>query len=103
MNAFYDGRLELSNNRAERGIRPYAVGRNNWKFSYSPEGAKASAIAYSIVETALANGLVPYLYLQYLFETLPNIPKERYHECLPWNPMVKEICAVPKPRESINI
>lgn len=99
MNAFYDGRLELSNNRAERGIRAYAVGRNNWKFSYSPEGAKASAIAYSIVETALANGLVPYLYLQYLFETLPNIPKERFKECLPWNPRVKEMCAVSAPRD----
>jgi transposase len=97
MNAFYDGRLELSNNRSERGIRPYAIGRLNWKFSYSPEGAKASAISYSIVETALANGLMPYVYLKYLFETLPNIPKERYHECLPWNPQVKKMCAIPKP------
>jgi transposase len=100
MNALRDGRLELSNNRAERGIRPYAVGRNNWKFSYSPEGAKASAIAYSIVETALANGLVPYLYLKYLFETLPNIPKERYHECLPWSPQVRELCSVPEPPDA---
>jgi len=99
MNAFYDGRLEISNNRAERWIRAYAVGRANWKFSYSPEGAKASAIAYSIAETAMANGLVPYLYLKYLFETMPNIPKERYNECLPWTPQVKEICAVPDPRD----
>ena len=97
MNAFYDGRLEISNNRAERGFRQYAVGRNNWKFSYSPEGAKASAVAYSIVETAMANGLVPYKYLQYLFETLPNIPKERYHECLPWNPLVKLRCGLSEP------
>jgi len=99
MNVFRDGRLELSNNRSERGLRAHAVGRNNWKFSYSPEGAKASAISYSIVETALVNGLVPYMYLQYLFETLPNIPKERYHECLPWNPLVKEKCAIPEPRD----
>jgi transposase len=99
MNAFDDGRLEISNNRAERGFRSYAVGRNNWKFSYSPDGANASAIAYSIVETALANGLVPYKYLQFLFETMPNIPKERYHECLPWNPQVKKLCAVPEPRD----
>jgi len=99
MNVFRDGRLELSNNRSERGLRAHAVGRNNWKFSYSPEGAKASAIAYSIVETALANGLVPYMYLQYLFEMLPNIPKERYHECLPWNPLVQENCAVPDLRD----
>ena len=97
MNAFYDGRLELSNNRAERGIRAYAVGRSNWKFSYSPKGAEASAIAYSIVETALANGLVPYMYLQYLFETLPNISEEHYHMCLPWNPQIQQLCAIPDP------
>jgi len=103
MNAFYDGRLEISNNRAERGVRAYAVGRSNWKFSYSPDGAKASAIAYSIVETALANGLVPYMYLQYLFETLPNIPRERYHECLPWSPQVKLLCAVPVPKKRPSI
>ena len=103
MNAFMDGRLEISNNRSERGLRAHAVGRNNWKFSYSPEGAKASAIAYSIVETALANGLVPYMYLQYLFETLPNIPKERRHECLPWSPLAIEKCAVPEPSDRPEI
>ena len=97
MNAFYDGRLEISNNRAERGFRAYSVGRNNWKFSYSPKGAKASAISYSIVQTALANGLIPHQYLQFLFETLPNIPKERYNECLPWNPQVQKLCAAPAP------
>ena len=95
MNAFNDGRLEISNNRAERGFIEYAIGRNNWKFSYSPKGAKASAVAYSLVETAQANGLVPYLYLKFLFETLPNIPKERYCECLPWHPTVKQLCAIP--------
>jgi transposase len=102
-NAFYDGRLELSNNRSERNFRMYAVGRGNWKFSYSPEGAKASAICYSIVETALANGLVPYLYLGYLFKELPNIPKERFNECLPWNSRVIENCAVPDPRKTDNL
>jgi len=102
MNAFYDGRLEISNNRAERGLRAYSVGRNNWKFSYSPEGAKASAVAYSIVETALANGLVPYKYLEYLFNKLPNIPKERYHECLPWNPQVQTECAVSEPYDTTD-
>jgi hypothetical protein len=103
MNAFYDGRLEISNNRAERGFVRYAIGRNNWRFSYSPEGAKSSAIAYSIVETAQANGLLPYMYLKFLFDTLPNIPKERYHECLPWNPLVKELCAIPKPKDILDM
>ena len=88
-----DGRLEISNNRAERAIRPFAIGRNNWKFAYSPEGAHASAVIYSIVETAKANGLVPFKYLEFLFETLPNIPPERYNECLPWHPAVRARCS----------
>jgi hypothetical protein len=54
MNFLLDGRLELSNNRAENNIRPFTVVRKNWLFSYSPKGAKASAIVYSIIETAQA-------------------------------------------------
>jgi transposase len=92
MNVFLDGRLELSNNRAERAVRPFAVGRKNWMFAYSPEGAKASAIIYSIIETAKANGLVPFLYLKYLFETLPNMPESQFSDCLPWNANVQEVC-----------
>jgi len=95
MNFLLDGRLELSNNRAERSIRPFTVGRKNWLFSYSARGAKASAIAYSVIETAQANGLVPFLYLNYLLQTLPNIPSEQHNECLPWNPAVQEICKIP--------
>jgi len=63
-------------------------------FAFSPEGAKASAIIYSIVETAKANGLVPFKYLNFLFETLPNIPQEQYCDCLPWNPLVIERCSI---------
>ncbi len=96
MNFLLDGRLELSNNRAERTIRPFTVGRKNWLFSYCAKGAKASAIIYSIIETAQANGLVPFMYLDYLFQKLPNIPKERFSECLPWNPTVREICGIPE-------
>ena len=59
MNVFLDGRLELSNNRAERAVRPFAVGRKNWLFSNTPKGADADAAIYSIVETAKANGLRP--------------------------------------------
>lgn len=96
MNFLLDGRLELSNNRAERTIRPFTIGRKNWLFSYCARGAKASAVAYSIIETAQANGLVPFVYLDYLFQTLPNIPKERFSECLPWNHRVREICGIPE-------
>jgi len=95
MNFLLDGRLELSNNRAERTIRPFTVGRKNWLFSFCARGAKASAIVYSIIETAQANGLVPFMYLNYLFETLPNITTGKLSDCLPWNPAVQEICRIP--------
>lgn len=61
-----DGRLELDNNRGERSIKPFVIGRKNWLFSNTPKGAKASAIIYSIVESAKENNLSPYAYLKYL-------------------------------------
>jgi len=97
MNFLLDGRLELSNNRAERTIRPFTVGRNNWLFSFCERGAKASAVVYSIIESALANGLVPFLYMNYLLATLPNITSSKLPDCLPWNPIVREICKIPNP------
>jgi transposase len=68
-----DGHLELDNNLAENAIRPFAVGRKAWLFSGSPRGAEASAMLYTLVETAKANGLEPRAYLHYLFETLPTV------------------------------
>ncbi|MDF1615674.1 IS66 family transposase [Desulfurivibrio dismutans] len=65
------GLLRLDNNSAENAIRPFVVGRKNWLFSGTPQGAKASAAIYSIIETAKANGLEPYWYLRALFERLP--------------------------------
>ena len=67
-----DGRLEISNNRAERSIKPFVVGRKNWLFANTPRGAKASAILFSIIETAKENGLNPYEYLTYIFCNAPN-------------------------------
>lgn len=90
MNVFLDGRLELSNNRAERAVRPFAVGRKNWLFSNTPKGADASAAVYSIVETAKANGLRPFPYLKFLLENLSRgIPAEA---CLPWDDSVQSLC-----------
>ena len=83
-----DGRLELDNNRAERSIKPFVIGRKGWLFSNTPRGAKASAIIYSIVETAKENGLNPYHYLTYLFEQMPNIDvkdQKALDELLPWS------------------
>ena len=90
MNVFLDGRLELSNNRAERAVRPFAVGRKNWLFSNTPKGADASAAVYSIVETAKANGLRPFPYLRLLLDRLSSgTPMEA---CLPWDPSVQSLC-----------
>ena len=90
MNVFLDGRLELSNNRAERAIRPLAVGRRNWLFCFTSRGAAASASLYSIVETAKANGLKPYEYLKFLMERLPHgTPPE---DCLPWSEDAQDSC-----------
>uniref|UniRef100_UPI000E09153D IS66 family transposase n=1 Tax=Desulfotruncus alcoholivorax TaxID=265477 RepID=UPI000E09153D len=66
-----DGRLEIDNNRSERSIKPFVVGRKAWLFSNTPRGATSSAIIYSIVETAKENNLNPLFYLSYLFEKLP--------------------------------
>ena len=68
-----DGRLEIDNNRAERAIKPFVIGRKNWLFSNTPRGAKTSAILYSIVETAKENGLKPFDYITYLLEQVPNL------------------------------
>jgi len=68
-----DGHLEIDNNRSERSIKPFVIGRKNFLFSNTPRGARASAVTYSIMETAKENDLNPFLYLQYLFEQLPNI------------------------------
>jgi len=73
VNYLLDGRCELSNNRAERSIKPFVIGRKNFLFSDTVNGARTSAIIYSIVETAKENGLNPINYLTYIFEEMPNI------------------------------
>lgn len=90
-----DGRLEIDNNRSERSIKPVVIGRKNWMFSNTPKGAKSSAIIYSMVETAIANGLNPYYYLRYLFEQLPNIDltdRDAVDRLLPWSTTLPVTC-----------
>ena len=67
-----DGQYPIDNNRVENAIRPFAIGRKNWLFSASVNGAKASANLYSLIETAKANDLEPYAYLKRVFTELPN-------------------------------
>ncbi|QQE78833.1 IS66 family transposase [Alicyclobacillus sp. SO9] len=83
-----DGNLEIDNNRAERSIKPFVLGRRSWLFSNAPSGARASSVAYSIVETAKENGLNPFAYLEYLFEQLPNLDEtveDSLATLLPWS------------------
>jgi len=92
-----DPSLDLSNNRAERAIKPFVIGRKNWLFSNTPKGASASATIYSIVETAKQNSLSPYHYLEYLFERLPNIDLKSQRELddlLPWSDTIPDRCRV---------
>jgi transposase len=94
-----DGRLELDNNRSERSIKPFVIGRKNWMFSNTPKGAKASATIYSIIESAKENGLNPFAYLKYLFEELPNsdIRDENILDTfLPWSGALPVECRVNK-------
>lgn len=58
------GDLPIDNNRCENAIRPFVVGRKAWLFSDTPAGANASAVVYSVLETAKANGLEPYMWLR---------------------------------------
>jgi transposase len=81
-----DGRLAPDNNGAENSIRPFVIGRKNWLFSGTPVGAEASALLYSLIETAKANRLEPYAYLRYIFEKLPTATSlEDFEALLPWN------------------
>lgn len=94
-----DGRLEFDNNRSERSIKPFVIGRKGWLFSNTPRGAKASATIYSIVETAKENGLNPFSYLMYLFEQMPNMDvKDRnaLDELLPWSSSLPAGCRIRK-------
>jgi transposase len=81
-----DGRLNIDNNRAERAIKPFVIGRKNWLFANTANGARASATLYSLIETAKANGLIPFDYLMDLFTELPNIKSgDDLDHLLPWN------------------
>ncbi len=81
-----DGRLAIDNNRAERAVKPFVIGRKNWMFANTERGALASATLYSLVETAKANGVMPFDYLMHLFNELPRFaPGADIDHLLPWN------------------
>ncbi len=80
------GDLPIDNNRCENAIRPFVVGRKAWLFSDTVAGANASAIIYSLVETAKANGIEPYTWLRHVLEYLPAAQTaDEMDKLLPWN------------------
>ena len=92
----YHGEVEASNNQVENAQRGVVVGRKNWLFCDTPKGAEASVIAYSILETAKANGLNPEKYLMHIFTVLPDRfaknPNADIEDLLPWNDKIMELC-----------
>lgn len=85
-----NGRLEISNNAAERAIRPLAIGRRNWMFAGSDAGGERAAAIYTIVESAKLNGLDPQAYLRHVLGCIADHPINRIADLLPWNITIPE-------------
>ena len=88
LNIFEKGYFELSNNSAERAVKESVMGRKNWLFSSTFEGARANAVALSLIYTAKLNQLDPEKYLRKVLTEITNIEvfdPERFRQLLPWN------------------
>ena len=94
-----DGAIPIDNSACERAIRPFCVGRANWHLIDSIHGAKASAVVYSLVETAKANHLKPYEYLKHLLTEMPMHNNDTdfsfLEDLLPWSDALPDICRKP--------
>ena len=98
--------MEIDNNRAERSIKPFVIGRKNWLFTNTPRGARGSAIIYSVIETAKENNLKPYNYMFYLFEQLPNVDtgdQAAIDRLLPRSDTLPEECGMPQENISSTV
>lgn len=89
-----DGRLECSTNAAERSIKPFVICRKNFLFCNTPSGARSTAIAFSLVETAKANDLDPFKYLEYILEKLSQDDDYDLEQLMPWTDEVRDTCTV---------
>ena len=92
-NVFLDGRLELTNNYSERqGVKPMVIGRKNWLFSNTEEGAMVSCDMYTVVRTAAENGLNPELYVRWVLENVPKMETDGfpYDDYLPWSEKIPD-------------
>lgn len=104
-NYLQDGRCELSNNRAERNAKSYAIGRKNSLFHTSVDGAVASSIIYSLVETAKANNLNVFQYIYTLLLYMPGYKdrSEGIEQLMPWSDFIKEHCSGLIDVESVTV
>lgn len=89
-----DGRLSIDNNKAERHVRPIALGRKNWLFANSTKGATSLCNWYTVIETAKANCLDPYAYLCHILTLLPIYEQDGkdIEDLLPWNVELDKSC-----------
>ena len=94
-NYLLDGRCEISNNAAERRAKSYATARKNFLFHDTVDGANASAIVMSLIETAKANNLNIYQYLYTLLLYMPDYKNEPagIKQLMPWSEFIKENCS----------
>jgi transposase len=80
-----DGRIDLSNNAAERALRGIAMGRKSWLFAGSDRGGQRAAIMYSLIGTAKLNGIDPQAWLADVLAKIADYPNNRIDDLLPWN------------------
>lgn len=80
-----DGRLEMTNNAAERAIRPLALGRKNYLFAGSDNGGERAAVVYTIIQTAKLNGLDPEAFLRDILACIADHPINKIDLLLPWH------------------
>jgi transposase len=98
-----DGRLCMSNNVAEREIRPIAVGRHNWTFAGSDEGGRRAAAVYTLIHSARINDIDPHAWLADVLARLQDHPAKRIDELLPWNWKRERLQKAPRSRRQVSL
>lgn len=96
-NYLKDVRCSISNNEAERVVKSYVMGRNNFLFHDTEKGATASAIVYTLAETAKVNGLNTRLYLETVMTKMldyKNEPESILEDLMSWSEMMHETCSI---------
>lgn len=98
-----DGDVPIDNSASERAIRTFCLGKKNWMFHNTAKGASASAMVYSISETAMLNNLRPYYYFKYILTEMPklcdesgNIDPAKLDHLMSWSDNLPDECRKPR-------